>query len=220
MKRTLRVIMVGFVGMLLAVGCGPSKENVQATVKQRLQQELDTNKDFSPYKMSVKSIELVAESSKRFKGFAVVGCRTDEHKVGITVTTDGDSLMYQTDPFTFLAQYAVQDATRGLPISKADLAKYRECEVAYMSNVGATAAGISFGKFVEALDTNKKDWIAGSSADGQRTIITIRSGGKEVNLHFTCNAAQHVCVIAGGIVDGQEFDSMTALSTIIALVGQ
>jgi hypothetical protein len=105
-------------------------------------------------------------------------------------------------------------------VSSEDLSKLKNCQVAYMSDVGPAAAGISFGGFLDTLSASKKDWKVTKSADGSKTIVSVRANGKELKLHFACNVDQHVCIISGGEVDGQRLDAMTAMGAMVALVGR
>ena len=107
---SILILSLCILGFLCMQGCGVSKEDIQNQVKSMLQEKFNTDKDISKYHLQVKRIDLTQESRNKYRGYAVVDYKNQEHNLGITVLYDGKSIMYETDPPAFLFQDAIQDA--------------------------------------------------------------------------------------------------------------
>jgi hypothetical protein len=95
---------------LFISGCGPSIDALSETVRNSMQQQFDTNEQFKSYGLKVEKVTLVHEQDKKYKGVASVVLDGKAHEVIITVTADGNNVIWEAPPgsFMFIAQLEMQ----------------------------------------------------------------------------------------------------------------
>jgi hypothetical protein len=100
LRNSVRVLIVFMVICLVA--CGVSKEDLQAQVKTSMQQKLDSDSTIKDYKLTVESVGLVKSGNGTYEGFAKIIYRGKAHDVQISVKTDKDSMMWNTQQNAFI----------------------------------------------------------------------------------------------------------------------
>jgi len=88
----------------------PSIEEIQNQTKTSMQNEFDTNKDFSQYKLQVKDVTLTHDDGNKYNGIALVNYKGQEYRLEVNVVADGKSAMFKTGPLPFLLQDVIQNA--------------------------------------------------------------------------------------------------------------
>ena len=111
---TLTVLAVGWFGWQKYSAHGTAEETKQLTswVQQSMREKLSSDPQYSPYGLQVTSVDLIKVSDNKYEGMASVTTfkdRVNPRQVSITVTSDGDRMMWQAAPgaFMFLAQDAL-----------------------------------------------------------------------------------------------------------------
>ncbi len=105
MKKLLRVVATIIVIALVA-GCGMSKEDVGDTVETSMQDFLNSDPNFFEYKMAVTSVQVFKKGGNIYKGLASIMHEGKSHNVIVEIIVDGDNVMWEAAPgsFMFLAQ--------------------------------------------------------------------------------------------------------------------
>jgi len=95
---------------LFISGCGPSIDVLSEQVRNSMQQHFDTNEQFKSYEMKVEKVTLIHEQDKKYKGAASVVLDGKTHDVMISVTADGNNLIWEAPPgsLMFIAQLEMQ----------------------------------------------------------------------------------------------------------------
>ncbi len=105
--------------MALVTGCsvvdaiqGKSPGDIGETVKQSMQQSMDTDPNFSPYDLRIVKVDVVKASGNEYNGIATVRTpKGSEHPVAVKVTADGEKVLWNTEPGAFL--FAAQEQLTG-----------------------------------------------------------------------------------------------------------
>ncbi|MDR2186235.1 MAG: hypothetical protein LBO80_11320 [Treponema sp.] len=111
MKMKTAALPAALTLIFLLASCGMSKAGIESRVAAEFQQSLDGDDDLSGYGMEVKSVSLVKTGSNAYDGYVTVALDGESHNIGITVTTDADDILLETDPFafSFLAEKALEN---------------------------------------------------------------------------------------------------------------
>lgn len=111
---TKLAVVIGTLAAVYYFGFGVSESEMKNGIQSSLQQKLDTDANFSKYKMKVLDVALVKKTSNSFDGLAKVSFMGTEQQVPLQVTVDGSNYMYQAPPlaFAFVAQYELQKLGR------------------------------------------------------------------------------------------------------------
>ena len=109
-KRTLIHAFLALFSATLLFSCGTSKENLQNQIKSSFQEKMNNDESYSKYNIIVNGVTLVKASNNTYDGLVNVSLEDQKYDVPITVTTDGENMMWQTKPlaFGFLAQYELK----------------------------------------------------------------------------------------------------------------
>lgn len=94
-------------GVLLWQEFRPSADGVAEKVQVSMQESLDADQRYASYNMHVIRVSVIRKSGNEFDGIATIRMPSgSEHQVPIDVTTDGEQVMWQTQPgaFVFLLQ--------------------------------------------------------------------------------------------------------------------
>jgi maltose-binding protein MalE len=114
-RLTLRLAVLACALLVAVAGCSskPDTELINESVQQSMQQELDTNPDFSTYDLHVVKVVVIKASGNQYEGLATVRTKSGaEHAVSVDVTTDGEQIMWKTEPGAFV--FAAQDEFSGV----------------------------------------------------------------------------------------------------------
>ncbi len=103
-RRThLLNVLVGMVLLvLLLTGCGTSKKQLEQQVMSSFQEKMNTDPTYSGYGLTVHSVTLVSSGGNNYNGLANLLYKSRAYDVPITVTSDGKTMMWQTQPGAFL----------------------------------------------------------------------------------------------------------------------
>lgn len=98
------------------VACSPSVDSVEKDVKALFQKTLDNQQDLKPLGLVVEKVDVIHESGNRYKGIAIVGMNGQVHQVPMSVTADGNKVMYEVSPggLDFIAQHAMKQAFQSI----------------------------------------------------------------------------------------------------------
>jgi uncharacterized membrane protein YvbJ len=118
-KHTVRNVFIAIaasfavfiVVCLIIYSYGDTKQSMENRIWQSFQEKLDTDSAYEKYGMKVQNVSLVKAGSNSYNGYVTVLLGNKTHDVSITVTKDGDSFMYETDPlaFAFLIGYELEN---------------------------------------------------------------------------------------------------------------
>jgi hypothetical protein len=76
--------------------------DIGGQVKTSMQQTLDTDPQFARFHLVVSKVDVMHKSDNDYAGLAVVhGPKNVDHTVAVHVTSDGDRVMWQSDPGAF-----------------------------------------------------------------------------------------------------------------------
>jgi hypothetical protein len=76
---------------------------IDDTVKASMQQQLDTDRNLSPYHMKVQSVMVANKSGNQYQGMAVVrSAKGIDHNVHFDVTVDGTRVLWEAPPGSFV----------------------------------------------------------------------------------------------------------------------
>ncbi|VTU36138.1 OB-fold protein [Variovorax sp. PBL-E5] len=106
MKRLFWTLAI----VLALGGCGMSKDEVSATVKQSMQRKLDDDPAFKEFKLKVGAVDVLKQSDHSYKGIAHVQFDGEMQEIPVDIIVDGDSVAWNTGPgaFMFTARRAIQ----------------------------------------------------------------------------------------------------------------
>jgi hypothetical protein len=92
--------------LLVIAGCGPSPSEISATVKSSMQDKFNTDKNFSQYKLTVDTVDVMHASDKIYNGIANITYDGQKYSVPVKITADGGNVMWNTESgaFSFIAQ--------------------------------------------------------------------------------------------------------------------
>lgn len=106
MRRTRSLtVLVGIVLVaLLLVGCGTSKKQLEQQVMDSFQEKMNTDPAYSRngYGLTVLSVMLVSSGKNTYNGMVKAEYKSHDYDIPITVTSDGKTMMWQTQPGAFL----------------------------------------------------------------------------------------------------------------------
>jgi hypothetical protein len=89
--------------ILLAVcGCQPNVNEIGQQVSNLLQQKINEDRTLSQYGLVVTSVVVLREEGNKYKGIADVMMSGEKHEVSLDIIADGDRVMYEADPASFL----------------------------------------------------------------------------------------------------------------------
>ena len=105
--RLLNVLVGMVLLVLLLTGCGTSKKQLEQQVMTSFQDKMDTDPTYKNYGLTVLSVTLVASGKNTYNGMAHLlyqhtNGMSQTNDVPITVTSDGKTLLWQTQPGAFL----------------------------------------------------------------------------------------------------------------------
>jgi len=105
MKDVLRIIPLILIFFFLE-GCGPSNHDISESVKASMQQNFNSNPQFSKWHMTVAGVQVFKQGDNSYKGIATIMREGTKHDIPIQITIDGNNIMWEASPgsFTFLAQ--------------------------------------------------------------------------------------------------------------------
>jgi uncharacterized secreted protein with C-terminal beta-propeller domain len=118
----VRASLVNIVAVMLTVvsiiGCSMSTEQIEETVKNSMQQKFNSDTQFKEWHLSVGHVQVLKESSNKFKGIATVAHEGTQHDVPVDITVDGSNVIWQVQPggFMFIAQKELQKLQTGFPL--------------------------------------------------------------------------------------------------------
>ncbi|MGY3887483.1 hypothetical protein [Aeromonas aquatica] len=107
--KFVRILSLLVVSLIMS-GCGPSIDALSETVRNSMQQQFDTNEQFKSYGLKAEKVTLIHEQDKKYKGAASVVLNGKAHEVIISVTADGNNVIWEAPPgsFMFIAQIEMQ----------------------------------------------------------------------------------------------------------------
>jgi hypothetical protein len=89
--------------ILMAVcGCQPNVNEIGQQVSSLLQQKINEDPTLSRYGLRVTNVVVIREEGNKYKGVADVMMNGEKHEVSLNILDDGDSVMYEADPGSFL----------------------------------------------------------------------------------------------------------------------
>jgi len=89
--------------ILLAVcGCRPNVNEIGQQVSSLLQQKINEDPTLSRYGLLVGNVVVIREEGNKYKGVADVMMNGEKYEVSLNILADGDSVMYEADPGSFL----------------------------------------------------------------------------------------------------------------------
>ena len=100
---TMKKLSIAFL-MLLMVGCSNyvSTDEVTATVKNQMQQDLASNSSYQSYDLSVLDLSLEKQSAEHFKGVSTLKYQNKAYDVDVMVyKLDDGSYYWQIEPEEF-----------------------------------------------------------------------------------------------------------------------
>lgn len=112
-------IKIKLASLLLAcvlTACSPSTEDITGTLKESLQETLNTDSDYAEYKMNVGNIQLMKLSDGNYKAMADIYLDGETHTVPLDVYVSDDFLDYQVmweakpGAFAFVAEKEFEKA--------------------------------------------------------------------------------------------------------------
>lgn len=108
-------------GLIVAIlisltGCDLYTNNIAGQAKKALQEILNTDQNYSKYKMEVTEVKLISENLKKYEGVAKVLYEGKSYDVPISVNSDFDNILVQTKPggFLFLIENEINSAVKEL----------------------------------------------------------------------------------------------------------
>ncbi|MDR1231991.1 MAG: hypothetical protein LBK61_11410 [Spirochaetaceae bacterium] len=93
--------IAGAVLCAFLASCGMNQAELEREVASQFQRDLDTDADLKAYGMNVSDVTLVKSGGHAYNGYVTVTLDGAEHDIGVTVTVNGDSFMYETKPLAF-----------------------------------------------------------------------------------------------------------------------
>lgn len=83
-------------------GCRPDTNEIGQQVSVLLQQKINEDQLLHRYGLVVTGVEVIREEGNKYKGVATVMMNGEAHDVGLNILADGNNVMYETDPASFL----------------------------------------------------------------------------------------------------------------------
>lgn len=100
-------------------------------------------------------------------------------------------------------------------ITNNDIERFKNMQVAYLSDVGPTIAGITLGGWLEQLSNGLKETTKLKIVENDSNIIVkIFSRESKVSFFFSPQGSD-ACILTKANVDGETFSSMEALQVMI-----
>jgi hypothetical protein len=88
--------------LLALCGCQPNVNEIGQQVSSLLQQKINEDPTLSRYGLVVTNVVVIREEGNKYKGVADVMMNGEKHEVSLSILADGDSVMYEADPGSFL----------------------------------------------------------------------------------------------------------------------
>jgi hypothetical protein len=89
--------------ILMAVcGCQPNVNDIGQQVSTLLQQKINEDPTLSRYGLVVSNVVVIREEGNKYKGVADVMMNGEKHEVSLSILADGNSVMYEADPGSFI----------------------------------------------------------------------------------------------------------------------
>ncbi len=109
-KQFCAAIMVFAISLVGLLSCSMNREEMQNQIKTSFQQKMDSDSQYSKYKMIANSVTLVKSGNNTYDGMVNITLDGQQYDVAISVTADNDTFIWQTKPmaFSFLAEYELK----------------------------------------------------------------------------------------------------------------
>lgn len=114
-RSTLLVFLFCIALALTLSACGMSDQEIGFAVRDSMQKTFDSDTSLKQYKLVVGTVRVVKKSGSSYKGIANVDYDGTPHDVPIDVTADGQNVLWEAPPgsFLFIAQHEFQKALTG-----------------------------------------------------------------------------------------------------------
>jgi len=100
MKKVLQVITTMMIVAMVS-GCGPSKEEIEKTVKSSMQESFDKDLNSVFHNLKVDSVSVFKTGDNSYKGLvSIVGLGWSKD-ITVEILVDGNKVMWETSPETF-----------------------------------------------------------------------------------------------------------------------
>ena len=98
---------------VLAVGCNQfvSTDDIADNIKAQMQEEFDTNSDFSEYHLKVVGLTVVKQAANQYKGLSEIRYKGKIYKVSVDILMDKDNYMWEipAENFEFIQKAALKE---------------------------------------------------------------------------------------------------------------
>ncbi len=101
MNNALRMVIMVMLTVMVA-GCGLSKSQIGEIVKTSMQEKLDYDPGFKNWHLSVTDVQVLAKGGNQYQGIAKIMYEGISHDVSVEITVDGDDVMWQIPPGSFM----------------------------------------------------------------------------------------------------------------------
>lgn len=156
MKKLIAISLLAMFNLLLA-GCSPSVSDLQQQVQISFSQNIQSDPQLAPLKLTVEHVELVHSDGNNYQGIIYLSYRGNQEQVPVHVVADGNKMTWEVPPgsFGFAAQdifraalqqgadnynrYMQQASTCTQYLQSGDAARYQSClSEAAKANLGST----------------------------------------------------------------------------------
>ena len=97
------ILVIGVLLVLVLAGCGTSKRQLEQQVTASFQDKMNTDPQYNAYPhITVVSVTLVSSGKNTYNGMVTLEYKSRDYDIPITVTSDGKTMMWQTQPGAFL----------------------------------------------------------------------------------------------------------------------
>ena len=103
MKTTLK-LLTALLMLLSVTNCSKSPNDLAEEVKIDMQKIFNSDPDIKPHQLTVTGVTVVKESENKYNGIAVVSKNGKPYSASVSITYDGDNLLWELEP-GFMLQF-------------------------------------------------------------------------------------------------------------------